>query len=336
MIAAKPEPLHCPLDDIAMTGVVDQKLCLWRKGQDEVWARINIDLVNVHVLKSLIDERLAERPQEAESTSNGEGLGRVIFERKSRSSTIVVLALGTFALVLLGLGLFVAGLNDRKNGDSIGLIAGGLGALLGALACLLGIIHCRRAVFRCHQYGLVKRGLAGERKVRYEHVEAFTYHATRHFHNGVYTGTIFMLDFEPNADHKSQRIKYNVTLRQADEELNNLRDQVSSIIGVRMRQQVEAGREVKWTPALAFHGDSLIYTPVGFISRKAPVAFPLAEIELYKMDQGQCQLFRKGQKKSVINESMHARNFFPGFHCMLTLISAKASPETEVEDVTTE
>ena len=331
VIAAKPEPLHCPLNDIEATGVVDQKLCLWRRGLDEVWGRINIDSVNAYVLKWLIDERLAERPSESESARTGDGLGRVIFERKSRSSTIIVLALGIFALLLLGLGLVIGGFNDKQNADRIGLIAGGLGALLGALACLLGIIHCRRFVFRCHQYGLVKRGLGGEKVLRYEHVESFTYHATRHFHNGVYTGTIFMLDFEPNAEHKSQRIKYSVTLRQSDEELNNLRDQVSSIIGQRMRQDVLAGCHVKWTPAIAFHGVSLVYTPVGFIARKAPEAIPLAEIELYKMDQGQCQLFRKGQKKAVINESMHAKNFFPGFHCMLSLISAGVAPELEVD-----
>ncbi len=328
VVAAKPEPLHCPLDEIVMTGVVDQKLCLWRKGQDEVWARINIDLLNTYVLKWLIDERLAERPQE-ESARDGESLGRVLFERRPRSSTVVILALCTGILALLGFAMIAGGMADARDG--VALIAVGLGMLALALACGLGIVHCRRAVFRCHQYGLVKRGLTGERKLRYEHVEAFTYQATRHFHNGVYTGTIFVLDFEPDTEHKSQRIKYNVTLRQADEELNNLRDQVAAIIGTRMQQQILAGRNVKWTPALAFEGNALIYTPVGFISRKAPVSIPVAEIELYKMDQGKCELFRKGQSKAVIHEDLHAKNFFPGFHCMLLQIGANSASETEAK-----
>ena len=332
VVSAKPEPLHAPLSDVVMTGVVDQKLCLWRRGEDEVWTRIPIDSVNAYVLKWLIDERLAEHPNDADTGNEG-GLGRVLFERKPRTAQVVICVLGGFTLLLAALGLIVGGIIDKK-GESLPMILFGMGCLLGAIGCGYGILHARYAKFRCHQFGLVKQGVRNSRSLRYEHVEAFTYQSTRHYHNGVYTGTIFVLDFEPAAEHKANRIKYTVTLHNADTELDNLRDQVSGIIATRMRRDIEAGREVIWTPGITFRGDSMIYRASGLFAKKEPVTVPLAEIDSYKMDQGVCYLFTKQNKKAVAQENMHARNFFPGFYCMLGLINAAVTPpEIAYEDI---
>ena len=332
VVSAKPEPLHAPLSDIAMTGVVDQKLCLWRRGEDEVWTRIPIDSVNAYVLKWLIDERLAEQPNEADA-GREDGLGRVLFERKPRTAQVVICVLGGFTLLLAALGLIVGGIVGKQN-EAIPLIVGGVASLLGAIGCGYGIVHARYAKFRCHQFGLVKRGVRNSRSLRYEHVEAFTYQSTRHYHNGVYTGTIFVLDFEPVAEHKANRIRYTATLHNADTELDNLRDQVAGIIAARMRRDIAAGREVVWTPGLTFRGDSLIYRASGLFAKKDAVTIPLASIDSYKLDQGVCYLFTKQSKKAAVQENMQARNFFPGFYCMLGLINAAvASPEAADEEV---
>lgn len=327
VVSAKPEPLHAPLNDIAMTGVVDQKLCLWRRGEDEVWTRIPIDSVNAYVLKWLIDERLAEQPDETAAGAEG-GLGRVLFERKPRTAQVVICLLGGFTLLLVAMGLIVGGLIDKK-GEAVPMILFGVGSLLGAIGCGYGILHARYAKFRCYQFGLVKQGVRGSRSLRYEHVEAFTYQSTRHYHNGVYTGTIFVLDFEPIPEHKASRIRYTTTLHNADTELDNLRDQVSSIIAARMQRDIAAGREVVWTPGLMFRGDSLLYRASGFLGRsKEATKIPLSQIDSYKMDQGVCYLFLKEGKKAAVQENMHARNFYPGFYCMLGLINAAvALPE---------
>jgi len=334
VIAAKPDPLHCALDDIAMTGIFDQKLCLWRQNEDDVWARINIDSLNAYVLMQLIDERLAAKPK-PEEQDDGVRMGRVLFERKSRATTRVILGLGAFTLFLLGLGMTFAAIGGPKRDRvAFGLIA--LGMVAGGIGCIVGILHSRRSLFRCHEYGLVKRGLLGEKTVRYGDLVAFTYQATRHFHNGVYTGTVFVLDFEPDPNSGSQRIRYSVTLRKDDEELDNLRDQVSQILGHRMYRDVTAGQTVKWTPALSLHGTTLTYTPLGLFGRKTTLDIPVSEIHQYKMADASCSLFREGQKKAVAQESMHARNFFPGFHCLLLMIGAglenvSGEDEEEVE-----
>ncbi len=333
VISAKPEPLHAPLDDIAMTGVVDHKLCLWRRGDEEAWVRIPIDSVNAYVLKWLIDERLAEQPGGADAPAAGGGLGRVLFERKPRAAQVVICVLGGFTLSLLALGLIVGGIVGNQN-EAIPLILGGVASLLGAIGCGYGILHAQYARFRCHQFGLVKRGVRHSKSLRYEHVEAFTYQSTRMYHNGVYTGTTFVLDFEPVDEHKANRIRYSVTLHNADTELDNLRDQVAGIIAARMRRDIASGTEVVWTPGLTFRGDSIIYRASGLFSKKNAVTIPLAEIDSYKMEQGQCYLFLQGGKKAAAQENMHARNFFPGFYCMLGLINAAvASHEVAAEDL---
>lgn len=325
VIAAKPEPLHGRLDDIVATGIVDDKLCLWKEGQDEVWAKIDINSINAYVLKWLIDERLADRPEDKSRTASKEGLGRVIFERKASTTTKIVLACFTIISLLAGIGLIVAGNRPLQNDQAV-LIAFGLLAILASCACAIGFLYCRKAVFRCQQYGLVKTGLFSSRSLRYEHVESFTYQSTRMFVNGAYTGTQFMLDFIPDAEHKSQRIRYSPNLRGSDGELDHLRDQISSIIGYRMMQKVLAGTDVKWTPALRFQGSSLIYTAAGFVGRKAAVSIPIADIASYRLDQGQCHLFRNGESKPLVQENMHTTNFHPGFHCLLLLINSR-TPE---------
>ena len=325
VVAAKPAPLHVPLDEIVMTGVVDQKLCLWRRGEDEVWARIPIDSINAYVLKWLVDERLAERGTDADEPVAG-GLGRVLFERKpGRAQVVACVVLGPISL-MIGIGLIVNGLVGNRGQDVSQVIAG-LACVAGAIGCGFGIVHARLARFRCHQFGLVKRGLRNSKTLRYEHVEAFTYQATPMYHNGVYTGTLFVLDFEPFLEHQANRIRYTVSIQNADTELDNLRDQVSQIIAARMRRDIDAGHEVVWTPGLTFRGDTLFYRAAGMLGRsKVSVAIPLAEIDSHQCDEGVYRLFLKSGGKAVVQENTSVRNFYPGFYCMAGLIGATNSP----------
>ena len=332
----KAEPRHCPLDEIVMTAIVDQDLCLWRQNHDKVWARVKIDDVNAPVLKYLLDARLSDQPEE--TPDDGEGLGRVIFERKAGTAATIIVALVTFPLMLIGTGLMVGVLLmvgemiGWNLGDNVWLNVGVIAILSAAFACYLAFLYYQRIAFRCHQFGVVKRGLFDERKIRHDHVEALTYSATRHFHHGVYSHTRLALDFEPDAKHRSQRIQYTVSVPQVDEELIRLRDQIAAMIGTRMWHAVDAGQKVEWTPALSFHQQHLAYTPAGWFGQKATVSIPITEISQFRVNEGQCELFVKGQAKAVIQEQVDARNFFPGLHCLLLLIQATQAdqplPET--------
>jgi hypothetical protein len=299
--------VSCPVAELAAVDFVDADICLWRTGQDEAFARVPKKSANAYILSRLLATRLAERPTPApppEST----GLGRVIFERRPRRGTVVV-------LVVLGLVfLFVAAI--AWLGGGLDALHWGIGALVLGGCFLGGALHAARTILRCHQFGVTKRGLFGERSLRYADVAVFSYSAVRHFHNGAYTGTIFRLGFEPVPERARDRITHSVTLPHADQELEGLRDQVSRMIAARMARQLAAGEPVRWTPHLRFVPDGVEYRPAGFFGRKEPVLVPFREIYSYQIHQGTFFLWAKGQKKAVVREAMTQRNFFPGFYLL--------------------
>ncbi|MFM8222965.1 MAG: hypothetical protein ACKOJF_28990, partial [Planctomycetaceae bacterium] len=78
-------PLECPLEDIAVVGVVDRELRIWRTGRDEAWAGVKLNGRNAYVLKELLAEQLEHRDENGNSLSDSDqdsdSLGRIIFER---------------------------------------------------------------------------------------------------------------------------------------------------------------------------------------------------------------------------------------------------------------
>jgi hypothetical protein len=299
--------VSCALADLAAVDFVDEDICLWRTGQDEAFARVPKKSANAYVLSRLLAEKLTQRPSPGPPPENA-GLGRVIFERRPRRGTVAT-------LVVLGMVfLFVA---------AIAVLGGGLDALLWAIGSLalagcflVGALYSLRTIFRCHHFGVYKRGLFGERSLRYADVAVFSYSAVRHFHNGAYTGTIFRLGFEPVPERAGDRITHSVTLPHADNELEGLRDQVSRMIAARMGRQLVAGEPARWTPHLRFVPDGIEYRPAGFFGRREPVVVPFREIYSYQIHQGTFFLWAKDHKKAVIREAMTQPNFFPGFYLL--------------------
>jgi hypothetical protein len=303
--------IACPLADLAALDFVDQDICLWRTGQDEAFARVPKKSANAYVLSRLLAEKLAQRPPAGPPPENA-GLGRVIFERRPRRGTVVGL------LVLGVVFLFVAAV--VAAGGGVEALAWAAGALTLAGCFLGGSFYSLRTIFRCHQFGVYKRGLFGERSLRYADVAVFSYSAVRHFHNGAYTGTIFRLGFEPVPERASHRITHSVTLPHADQELEGLRDQVSRMIAARMSRQLAAQEPVRWTPHLRFVPDGIEYRPAGFFGRREPVVVPFREIYSYQIHQGTFFLWVRGQKKALVREAMTQPNFFPGFYLLMGMV----------------
>ena len=335
MFSSGATPLECPLEDIAMVGVVDRELRIWRTGRDQAWAGVKLNGRNAYVLQTLLAEQLEHRPADekplSDSDHDSDSLGRIIFERTGLRSSRVILSLLTFLLPLVGVLLILAGQNNRRPGNGVMQFWGGL-LLLAALPCFLGLIYSWCYLFRCHERGLLSQGLLTKRQLRYDQIEAFSFQATRQFINGGYAGTIFVLDFEPVAEHRSQRIKYSVQLKTSDDELERLRDQISNFLAERMFREIAAGQRVQWTPALVFEGVSLLYTPSRLLGRKSTLSIPLADIDRFQMSNGQCELFRHGDSKAAVSESVASRNFFPGFFCLLRLISSQQEQPLPIQD----
>lgn len=283
------------LDELAAVDEVDGHVCVWRKNQPEPVARVPVDTRNAFALTPLLRIVLEARPEKAAEVPPADGLGRVIFERQGAAWGWV--ALGA---AFLGVGAAMHG-----------------GSPEGALVCYaLGLVFFpiwwfrRNPSFRCCEYGVCRRYGNTEIQIRYLDVEAFTYQATRHYHNGAYTGTAYAFKFEPRT---GKTIDYSCHIQETDNAMENLREHISMVIAGRMARELREGKEVPWTANLRFVGDGLDCKPRGLLfGRKEAFHLRLHEIDYFQMDAGVFKLYANGGAKPVMDEPVSVRNFFPG------------------------
>jgi hypothetical protein len=301
----------CPLEELTATDVVDRNICVWRRGQDEAFARVPVKSANAYVLPRLLTERLAQQSA-TDGHAAPRGLGRVLFERRPRKATSV--ALFIFGALLLAPAPVLAMFAGQAG------ILWEVGSVAVAGIAIVGGLHACRATFRCHQHGVYKAGLFRGSTLRYSELASFSYSSMRHYHHGAYTGTNFRLSFEPEPGQGARRIVHSVHLPHADQELEKLRDQVSQLIAARMSRRLAAREPVRWTKRLRFLPDGIEFHPRSFFGRKAPVVMPFADVASYEIRDGRFMLWAGERKKPVIRESTAAANFYPGYHVLSTLL----------------
>ncbi len=143
-------------------------------------------------------------------------------------------------LLLLGavgalIGALIGGLAKRDPGAIVAaVLIGGFGALI-----LFLTIMARARRFSCHLRGVRQTGLFGERRLRFDELEAFTLAAVRIYVKGAYAGTQVTLTFEPLPARNARKIKYAARVQNVDESLELLREHVSNVIAARSRPLVE-------------------------------------------------------------------------------------------------
>lgn len=316
----------CPLADLTAIEVLENKVCLWRKGRDDAFIRIPAQTANAYLLHRLVNENLSQRSDKTEKVVSTGQLGRILFERKPAAywpGFHLVCALG---FIVIGALIIVSLKMDKQLGMvGLGMIAcGGLFLFL--------MVYTRKKLFRCHEYGVHQRGVTiGERSLRYDDVASFTYSATRHYHNGAYVGTNVVMTFEPVPEQKGNRINYSATVHNQDAGLDELRDQISRIIAGRMAIRASKGEVVPWTNKLTYRPEGLEYRPTGFLgTRKEPITIPFSSISGWKLDAGYFYLWQSGKKKPTVTESVGDANFFPGFF-LLEMLGSDSVGEGPLE-----
>jgi hypothetical protein len=314
--------------DITSYDIFDQHLCVWTKDSDLPAARIPEFSSNVHLLSAMLGEKMTRRE------GPSPGLGRVLFERKASNTTIVVTWIVTalFAMAFLTVLIFAI-----INADSGGLIAAGVLFVIMTL-CQLCLASCRKSYFRCHENGVSQRGLLSQNELRYDEIATFTYEATRHYHNGAYTGTILNMKFEPTKSSGDKPIKYGGSIMNADESLDRLRIYISGVMGRTLFKAYQAGTPIVWTTNLRLiPGSGVEFRPAGFIGigRKEPVLYPWDQIINYSLEEGALHVWVKDKDKSVIQEPCSAANFFPGLALFATLFDTQGVAKEEPEENTT-
>jgi hypothetical protein len=307
-----------PLAEVVAVDVFEQKMCVWRRGEDAAVFKAPLASRNAHLLPLLLESRFPSPDQQKESPSST-GLGRILFERRPQ---MIGVALCAFFSAGAAVGGVVAlGANAGKIEGVLLLLAGlGVSALFAVAA-----VAQRFMVFRCHERGVYKASLLGQRLLPYASVATFTYSATKHYHNGAYVGTQLSMKFEPLAGSGAPKISYGASVNLADDDLEELRDFISRQLADRMAEHLSTGQPVQWTPNLVFTREGIQYRPAGMlgIGRKEPHFLPYDAYGGCNVNEGTFYLFVKGNNSAVMTEPCSAANFYPGFY-MLLMMTAKS------------
>jgi hypothetical protein len=329
------EPIDVSLDDIVAADYIENQLRLWRKDHDESFAEIPLDAANCHLLKVLLDDEIVKRPETDEPPHDG-GLGRIIFERKPSRNAGIALSVFGVLLLMASAGLGIGYLGNPKAVDAEVLLIGALITLGLALLFFFITWYVLRYRFRCQAFGVSLRTIFGEKSLRFPEVEVFTYSATRHFHNGVYTGTHLSMSFLPFKEAKKPKIVYSTQVKNVDSSLDEMRDQIAGILAGRLLAAVRAGQTVEWTPNLTLEPDGLRYRPAGLLGRKAAEFLPYSLISSQNMHQGTYQIYQRGKPKPIVTEASSARHFFPGYFAFLNLLEDHPEIPTAPVEVSSE
>ncbi len=325
-----------PLQEIVACMNSEEKLKLWKRGEDEAFAYVPLDAANAHLLHLFLNEELARRPEQGQSEPATGQLGRIIFERRPSKSMAVTLLVVSGILFLITalmiLGLFIPG-GGPKNIEPIVII----GCVFGALCVLLvvGAWISFKALFRCHEYGVYQRSILGEARLLFSEVEAFTYSATPHYHNGAYIGTHLKLVFVPKLELTKPRIVYKTTVKNIDSSLEQMRDDISKRIGSRMYRAVKEGKCVKWNETLTLEPGLLRYIPSALFGKKPAETIAYVAISGHHIQKGTLSLFKRGLPKPIVSAGSTTQDFYPGYFAFKALWEeARANPASAPIPVT--
>ncbi len=309
---AKADEESVPIRDIAAAEIVDRKVCVWAEGEDLPFLKVPLGTPNATALFVLVNKFIVGKPS---SAANTKGLGRVIFERNAGWTKAAIGAGIFFGLILIVGGCLLIFVELQNRPPTIGVYFLASGLIVIGVGLPIGGWLQRTNLLRCHERGL-HRNINGKiTDLRYEDIRSFTYTAVRHFYNGAYTGTIVTMEC---ISFEGVTTKYTAKFKNADDELDNLRDHVSRVIASTMFKKLEAGQDVPWTNEMTFEPEGIdIRGRAGLFGKTKDQFLEWAEIDNFGMDQGQFALFAYGEKKPVYQTTVATPNFFPGFYCLL-------------------
>ncbi len=303
-----------PIAEVSAVGVADGTVSVWVGGEAVASVRVPAGSRNARVLARLLDRGLASRPPEPD---DGEGLGRVIFERDRSTSARVVVG------VTLGVGAPLLALAAWGGGlRAVGTVAAVYAVV--AFPVFLAAWLTRTSVFRCHLRGVSHRTRRGVRELRYEDVGEFTYSAVRRYYKCVYTGTRLTLSFAPRGG--GRKLVYSADVEHVDGELDGLRQHVARVIASHWLDRLRVGKSARWTEHVRFRQDGLEMTTTGGLFRRSKTwLLPYEDVAGTDIQAGAFFLFEHGRKKPVYHTPVDVPNFFPGL-ALLDLILHPPAP----------
>lgn len=310
------------LEEIAAVETIGSEVRIWRHADPYTLARLPVSGRNGWLLEKLLTHRLARHSERPEATphdpmlqiadtpeSKASPLGRILFERSPGSGpTVIFGVMGLLLGVVGGISLWVA----IQGRDPVMSAGGGLLLLLSAM-CFAGGLRVRRVRFRCYERGLERVTMTGRKVLPFDDIDVFSFESRRNHSQGRYTGTTYTLVFADRSREQGRGIFYSTTIRNHDEELEDLRERVSQVIARRMAQTFAAHHSVQWTPEIWFRNDALEYIRRRrwFVPTKV-VVVPYDTITDFELRDGLFHVWTSYQDRAVLSVGSGAPNFYPG------------------------
>ena len=339
-VTTKRQRTTLPLDEISAVETIGQEIRIWQRDNPYTVARLPLFGRNGWLLDRMIRDQLtpATHPRlalnDTESASAGRhdemtpsALGRILFEREAGSgATIIFGVMGILMAVVGALSLWIA----VPAADPFLSAAGGLLILLSGL-CFVGGWRVQRIRFRCCERGLERVTMTSRKVLPFDDIDVFSFECRRNQSQGRYTGTTYTLVFADRSREQGRGIFYSTTVRNQDEELDDLRDRISQILARRMAQTFAAHQSVQWTPEIWFRRDVIEFTRRRRLFRPTKVVVvPYDTITDFELRDGLFHIWTSYQERAVLSIPTGAPNFYPGMILFEGLVrSWKQEPVAE-------
>jgi hypothetical protein len=207
-------------------------------------------------------------------------------------------------------------------------VIGGL-ALLGGVQLIIANWN-RQQWLHIYEKGIARVTSRPTRyALKYDQFISVSYMATRHYYNGIYTGTVVRLTMTPDPALGLTPFKYSGKLKtkrtglnsaEPNDPLDGAHRAASTYICRRLIERLERGEEIRWTPRLVLRRDGMLIDGE---------LLPCERFNELTLQAGRLRYKKPGKWFAKDLASAGAENFVAGWLVLCTLASG---PLEEVDE----
>lgn len=189
---------------------------------------------------------------------------------------------------------------------------------------IIGAVMLGAAAYECfkilysydfYEQGLIRKGPRGTDEFAYDAVERFSYNLVRHYHNGVYTGTLMNLKlwmddgrkFSYGGKHKERRRGFFKRRFEGEDEMDIVREAIEIHVAERVEKALQQTGEFEWCNAASVSRAGV--TPR--VGKRKGTLVAWNELNEVWTKNGHLHLAAVGDKKSFVSIPSAGLNFFP-------------------------
>src|SRR5262245_38304327 len=230
----------------------------------------------------------------------------------------------------LFVGVLVSFIPPEPRAPQHAMLIGGLAvAGFGAICLIIGLVRLlpnRGASWHVHEHGIRLVRRSGERVLLYKDVDVLTLKVVRVFFHGVCTGEVHDATFttiQPAGKVRLKQVRRPSSTPGAGldrpGELGQACDKVAELIASRMTAQLRRGEPIAWGKSIYIHPDGLA------LPSPAQDRISWGQIEHVAVEEGEFQLWRRGEPRPAIKVPTHLPNFLPGYRVILDRLDARTA-----------